>query len=140
MLQRSLSRLTMNFWLLVLRHQPVRLWVLTKQAHQARSHVLGVVCMFAGASSLFLIEPLDFVIVVFFFRLCEIGGGSAELMREVNMLKTKLMSKKVQKFNPDVMDTLPMDTQVINDACQTIDLFALDVLSFVADVAIGYLL
>ena len=50
------------------------------------------------------------------------------------------MSKKVQKFNPDVMDTLPMDTQVINDACQTIDLFALDVLSFVADVAIGYLL
>ena len=102
--------------------------------------MLGVVCMFAGASSLFLIEPLDFVIVVFFFRLCEIGGGSAELMWEVNMLKTKLMSKKVQKFNPDVMDTLPMDTQVINDACQTSALFARDVLSFVADVASGYLL
>ncbi|CAK9093933.1 unnamed protein product [Durusdinium trenchii] len=45
----------------------------------------------------------------------EVASGSAELMREVNMLKTKLMSKKVQKFNPDVMDTLPMDTQVIND-------------------------
>ncbi|CAK9062426.1 unnamed protein product [Durusdinium trenchii] len=64
----------------------------------------------------------------------EVASGSAELMREVNMLKTKLMSKKVQKFNPDVMDTLPMDTQVINDACQTIDLFALDVLSFVMEI------